>query len=188
MEAATVRERFLQKGVPTMTATITIPELRSQNAGGLGVQLVDVRSASEFAAGHIPRAANIPMDQIEARLADLDQQAPIVLVCQSGRRATVTAGLLAPHGLDVSVLEGGTQAWTQAGLPVITATRTRWSLERQARLIAGLLVLTGVLLATLVDPAWVYLAGVVGLGLTFAGATDVCLMGIVLAKMPWNRA
>src|SRR4029077_17437132 len=106
-------------------------------------QLIDVRSPSEFASGHIPGAINIPMDQIESRLADLRPSAPIVLICQMGKRARMTADVLDPCRLQISVLEGGTNAWLQAGLPVVINVKTRWSLERQVRLGAGLLVLIG---------------------------------------------
>jgi len=96
-------------------------------------QLIDVRSGSEFASGHIPGAVNIPMDQIEARLDDLRPGVPIILVCQTGKRARMTADLLEPCQRQISVLEGGTSAWIQAGLPVVTSVKTRWSLERQVR-------------------------------------------------------
>ena len=59
--------------------------------------------------------------------------------------------------------------------------------ERQVRLGAGLLVLTGAILALTVDSHWLFFCGCVGLGLTFAGLTDICAMGIVLEKMPWNK-
>jgi rhodanese-related sulfurtransferase len=147
---------------------------------------VDVRSGSEFASGHIPGAVNIPMDQIEARLDDLNLNDPIVLICQTGKRARMTAGLLGPCHRQIAVLEGGTKAWIDAGLPVVSSVKTRWSLERQVRLGAGVLVLTGVTLALTVNPLWVYLCGFVGLGLTFAGLTDICAMGIILEKVPWN--
>jgi len=98
---------------------------------------VDVRSSSEFASGHIPGAVNIPMDQIEARIDDSWGRSPIVLICQAGKRARMTAGLLEPCQRQISVLEGGTGAWIQAGLPVVASVRTRWSLERQVRLGAG---------------------------------------------------
>jgi rhodanese-related sulfurtransferase len=149
--------------------------------------LVDVRSSSEFASGHIPAAVNIPMDQIEGRLGDLGENLPIVLICQAGTRARMTAELLRPCGREIAVLEGGTKAWIAAGLPVIASVKTRWSLERQVRLGAGLLVSVGVVLALALNPAWIYLCGFVALGLCFAGLTDICAMGIILGKMPWNR-
>jgi hypothetical protein len=84
-------------------------------------------------------------------------------------------------------MEGGTDAWIKAGLAVVVNAKTRWSLERQVRLAAGLLALTGAALALVVDIRWVLLAGFIGLGLSFAGLTDFCPMGLLLAKMPWNR-
>jgi rhodanese-related sulfurtransferase len=148
--------------------------------------LVDVRTPSEYAAGHVPGAVNIPMEQIEARGEDLSQ-GPIVLICQSGGRAQLTARLLEGRRKQVTVLDGGTSAWVKAGFPVVVNANTRWALERQVRLIAGLLVLVGTALALGVNRHWVYLAGFVGLGLTFAGLSDICPMAVLLSRMPWNR-
>jgi rhodanese-related sulfurtransferase len=128
------------------------------------------------------------MEEIEAREGDLAPDSPIVLICHGGQRASMTECWLAPRGKDVRALEGGTQAWLKAGLPVVVSARTRWSLERQVRLAAGVLVLLGVVLALAVKPQWIYLSGFVGLGLTFAGVTDFCAMAGLLARMPWNRA
>jgi len=150
-------------------------------------QFIDVRSSSEYASGHIPGAVNIPMDQIEARLDDLLPVVPIVLVCQAGKRARMVAGLLEPCRPDISVLEGGTAAWAAADYPLVTSVKSRFSLERQVRLIAGLLVLIGVSLSVAVNHSWIILAAFVGAGLTFAGLTDVCLMAGVLVRMPWNK-
>jgi rhodanese-related sulfurtransferase len=88
----------------------------------------------------------------------------------------------------VSVInvEGGTQAWVDAGLPVVRGKKSI-SLERQVRIAAGSLVLLGAALAWLVHPGFVGLSAVVGAGLLFAGLTDSCAMGMVLARMPWNR-
>jgi hypothetical protein len=66
--------------------------------------------------------------------------------------------------------------------------KSRWSLERQVRLGAGVLVLIGVTLALAVNPRWLFLSGFIGLGLTFSGITDICPMAIVLGMMPWNAA
>lgn len=168
-----------------MFQSITTQELRSNPRAG--AQLIDVRSGSEFATGHIPGAMNIPMDQIESRLDDLRPGAPLILICQVGKRARMTASLLDPCGRDISVLEGGTTAWMEAGFPVVQITKTRWSLERQVRLGAGLLVLTGAALAVTLNPRWVFLSAFIGLGLTFAGLTDICPMAELLQKLPWNR-
>ena len=168
-----------------MNSTVTVSQLRNQSS--TPALLVDVRSGTEFASGHIPGAVNIPMDQIEVRLDDLHRDLPLVLICQSGQRARMSARLLEPCQRQITVLEGGTKAWIQAGFPVVASVKTRWSLERQVRLGAGMLVLTGAILALTVNPLWAFLCGFVGLGLSFAGLTDICAMGIILGKMPWNR-
>jgi hypothetical protein len=84
------------------------------------------------------------------------------------------------------VLQGGTDAWAKAGLPLVVSAKSRWALERQVRLAAGLLVLSSVVVSLTVYPPMVFLAGLVGLGLAGAGLTDFCPMAILLAKMPWN--
>jgi len=177
MPLLTNRGHFL---IPTITAT----ELNQQRGHA---QLVDVRSPSEFAAGHILQAINIPMDQIEARLADLQPQVPLVLVCQKGQRAEMTARLLAPCEREIAVLHGGTNAWMECGFPVVASAKARWSLERQVRFGAGFLVSAGILLSRLASPVWLFLAAFIGLGLIFAGLTDLCPMAIVLQYLPWNR-
>jgi rhodanese-related sulfurtransferase len=166
---------------------ITVSELLAKTVSNTGPQCVDVRSASEFASGHVPGAMNIPLEQIERRIDDLARNLPIVLICQSGARARMAAELLQACRKDLAVLAGGTSAWIKAGQPVVVTSITRWSLERQVRLAAGILVLVGAVLAATVDFRWLFLAGFVGLGLSFAGLTGLCPMAILLAKLPWNR-
>jgi hypothetical protein len=98
----------------------------------------------------------------------------------------MTANLLDPCHRQIAILEGGTAAWIQASLPVVTTVKTRWSLERQVRLGAGLLVLFASTLALTWTPYWLFLAAFVGLGVTFAGLTDICPMAELLQRMPWN--
>ncbi len=150
-------------------------------------QLIDVRSATEFACGHLPSAINIPLDQIELRTADLDPTRPIVLICQAGTRARLAASLLQPEFPNLTVLVPGTAEWIRAGNPTVCCSVTRWALERQVRLIAGLLVLTGVALGVTVSPWFLAVSAFIGCGLTFAGATNICPMGELLARMPHNR-
>ncbi len=167
--------------------TISACELAAHSRSEVRAQWLDVRSATEFAAGHIPGAINIPLDELEARLEDISQQLPLVLICKGGKRARMASGLLEPCRGDLTVLEGGTDAWSNAGLPVVVSKKTRWSLERQVRLAAGVLVLAGTIAAAVTSRGWLLATGFVGLGLTFAGLTDLCPMGVALAAMPWNR-
>jgi rhodanese-related sulfurtransferase len=165
--------------------TIDVQEL--SNSADFAWQCIDVRSATEFAAGHIPAAINIPMDEIESRVGDLRLEHPTVLVCQSGKRAAMTRAFLAGRAGDLYVLSGGTDAWRLAGLPLVASTRSRWALERQVRLGAGLLMLAGVGLGFLLNSGWFWLAGLVGCGLVLAGTTNYCAMAQLLALLPWNR-
>ena len=169
-----------------MSRLISPIELRDSVVSGQQLQLIDVRSASEYGSGHVPGAVNIPMEQLEVRLADLTQRGEIVLICQGGKRASTCANWIHDRR-DVAVLEGGTTAWSKAGFPLTECTACRWSLERQIRFGAGVMVLVGALLALTISTNWLYLPLFIGSGLTFAGLTDICPMGMLLARMPWNR-
>lgn len=170
-----------------MVSTVSVPQFAELKTLPARVQLIDVRSPSEYATGHIPGAVNMPMDQVQSRLPDLEGEDAIVLVCQSGQRARMVAGLLEPCGKELRILDGGTSAWIKAGLPVVATSVTRWSLERQVRFAAGLFALAGVVLALTVSLRWIYLSGFIGLGLTFSGISGLCPMGSLLGLMPWNR-
>lgn len=165
-------------------SSIAVADLNSQFAGPH--QIIDVRSPSEFATGHIRGAINIPLDEIESRILDLNPDVPIVLVCKVGKRARMAASLLEGCQLPLRVLDRGTDAWIQAGLPVVANRKMRWSLERQVRFGAGLMVLAGATLAFTFNAHWLLLCAFVGAGLTFAGLSDICLMAELLTRMPWN--
>lgn len=83
--------------------------------------IVDVRSADEFAAGHLRDAKHIPLADLTSRIGELDKSKTrtVVIVCQSGARADKAARQLQAAGFDdVHSLEGGLAAWTAAGLPL----------------------------------------------------------------------
>jgi rhodanese-related sulfurtransferase len=168
-------------------STVSVAELKDEIKDWRRPQMIDVRTPSEYAAGHIPCTMNIPMDQFEARRKDLRLEDGMVLVCKAGSRARIVAGWLGDNA-KVRVLEGGTEAWMHDGLETVVSAKTRWSLERQVRLGAGLMVLAATVLVVAGVSGAIWLAMFVGAGLTFAGATDICMMGILLGKMPWNQA
>jgi rhodanese-related sulfurtransferase len=149
-----------------------------------------VRTAGEFESAHIRGAYNVPLDtlgehatEIRAAVAD-----PVVLVCQSGARARRADEALRAAGMpNLHVLDGGLNGWLSEGRPV-ERVRPRMSLERQVRIAAGAMTATGALLALAVDPLFALLPAFVGSGLVFAGVTDTCAMGMLLARLPYNRA
>jgi rhodanese-related sulfurtransferase len=179
---------------PQPLAVASAPEctparLQARIAAGEPVQIIDVREYPEFAAGRIPGAMLRPLSGLPAGAEGLDRAQPVVLVCRTGRRAAMAAGRLEAAGWrQVEVLEGGTTAWAGAGLGLERDRNAPWSLERQVRIAAGALVLAGAGLAVFVHSAFIGLSAFVGAGLIFAGVTDWCGMGLLLAKLPWNRA
>jgi rhodanese-related sulfurtransferase len=169
-------------------STITPIELKSMLDGGRRVQIIDVRSATEFEEGHVPGAVNMPLEQVESRLADLHPADPAVLVCQSGTRAQMCHELLERHRSDLTVLTGGTSAWVEEGLPIVRSRATRLPLMRQVQIVAGSMAFAGAALGYFADPRWGFLAMFVGVGLMLAGSTGFCGMAVLLKAMPWNRA
>jgi len=171
-------------------AVISPVQLHQMVLSGKSVELIDVRTPAEFREVHATAARNLPLDQLDA--AAITQQfagstETVYVICRSGSRGRQACEKLQAAGLTRVVnVEGGTQAWDQAGLPVVRG-RKCISLERQVRIAAGAMALTGAVLSVLVHPWWVALSGFVGAGLMFAGITDTCGMGMLLARMPWNQ-
>lgn len=152
------------------------------------IRLIDVRTSGEFTSAHIPGSYNVPLDLLREHQQELTAQHgdPVVLVCASGARAEQARTLLETAGLDrLSVLRGGITGWETEGGEVKRGRGT-WAMERQVRLVAGLLVLIGVVASTAYEPLkWI--AGFVGAGLTFAAVTNTCAMSRVLGLLPHNR-
>lgn len=169
---------------------LDVAAVRSLQSTSPNTLLVDVRTPGEFHSGHIDRAVNIPLDQVNGDLVATVARGGgrLVLVCQTGGRAEQAAAKLARAGLaDIAVMAGGMAAWAASGAPVERESSARWTLERQVRLTAGLIVALSVL-ASIWVPWMRFLAGAIGAGLVFAAATNTCTMGMLLAKLPYNRS
>lgn len=172
--------------------TIACVDLQSLLATNPDLLLIDVRTPVEFAEAHVQGALNLPLDQLQPRAivhdANLPKEASVYILCRSGARAAKAAEKFTQDGFNQAVVvEGGTLAWIEAGLPVTRGKVKVISLERQVRIAAGSLVLTGALLGWFVHRGFFGLSAFVGAGLVFAGVTDFCGMGLLLAKLPWNR-
>lgn len=153
-----------------------------------GPRLLDVRTPGEFRTAHIPGSYNVPLDTLREHRAELltHLDEDVVLVCRTGARAAQAEQALAEAGLpNLRVLDGGMMAWEAAGAPV-NRGEARWDLERQVRLIAGSIVLVTGVVGVFVPGA--HLIGTaIGAGLTFAALSNTCAMGMMLAKLPYNR-
>jgi rhodanese-related sulfurtransferase len=80
--------------------------------------VLDVRSAEEFASGHVPGARNVAYDEVDARLAELGPAREVVVYCERGPRASKAAAVLGAAGFAVKRLAGDMSAWRAQGLPL----------------------------------------------------------------------
>ena len=178
--------------IVTQTETSIHPrELHRRLAAGRPGQLLDVRTPGEHAAAHVPGAILIPLDELNA--ADFCRQrggngTPLYVLCQSGGRAKKAIEKLERAGVRGCVLvEGGTQAWLDAGLPVNRGESRVLPLMRQVQITVGFLSAAGAALALTVNLRFALIPLIIGCGLLFAGLTGFCGLAVLLAKMPWNK-
>ena len=175
-----------------MPQTMSPQELNSLRQAGRQIELIDVRTPAEFRELHVEYARNVPLDRLDPRTLPAERNGtsdePLYFVCHSGGRGKQACERFVAAGFtNVVNVAGGTLACAAAGLPVVRGQKTM-SLERQVRIAAGFLVLLGAVLALIVHPYFAGLSALVGAGLMFAGITDTCGMGMLLARMPWNEA
>ncbi|WP_405655684.1 rhodanese-like domain-containing protein [Streptomyces sp. RK9] len=178
------------KGTPVPSPTaLTAVEARHRLDE---LAVVDVRTPAEFASGHLPGAHNIPLERLAEALPALKTAAArgeLLMVCASGNRSARACATLAENGVPATTLTGGTTGWTGHGYDVERTrgtARTTWAMERQVRLAAGALVLTGLALG-LLWPYALWLSAAIAGGLVFSAVTDTCGLAAVLARLPHNR-
>lgn len=152
------------------------------------VVLVDVREPGEHKQEKIPGSVRVSLSQFDPKQIPDTAGKLLVLHCRTNNRSTQAAQKLLTAGYPkVTYLDGGLNAWKAAGYVTKIDHNAPISLMRQVKIVAGSLVLTGVLLGTLIAPGWYILSGFVGAGLMFAGITNTCALGMLLAKLPYNQ-
>ena len=152
------------------------------------IPLIDVRTPAEFGSVHAEGAVNHPMESLDVERLRLGKEDEIQVICQSGGRSMKVCQKLEAAGYsNVVNVKGGTSAWQTSGLPVVEGKKMM-SLERQVRIAAGSLIVIGAAIGQFVHPGGFGLSAFVGAGLVFAGVTDTCGMGMMIARMPWNRS
>jgi glyoxylase-like metal-dependent hydrolase (beta-lactamase superfamily II)/rhodanese-related sulfurtransferase len=152
------------------------------------VKFLDVRSFLEFNQVHIKDAINIPVDIMASKVNELSQaNQTYIVLCRTGNRSALAADILMQSGFpSVKVMAGGLTAWQKNRLPVVKGVGGI-SLERQIKLVAGSIVLTGIFLSWLIHPWFIGISLFVSCGLIYAGLTDNCMMGMLLNKLPYNK-
>ncbi len=101
------------------TEQIPVDELRDRIRETAELQVLDVRRPGEYRDGHAVSAFNIPLTDLEKRIAELDPDRPIAIVCRSGYRSSAATSILEGRGFpNVANVVGGTQAWISSGYEV----------------------------------------------------------------------
>jgi len=162
----------------------------AEAAGAANVQILDVRTPVEFAGRRLPGSFNVPLDRLDPEMlkSSIGVDNEIYVICQTGTRSQIVAEMLRGAGFRRVVhVDGGTNAWVGAGLAVERSKDAGMSLERQVRIVAGMVVFFGVMIGVLLHPVGYWIAGAVGAGLAFSGFAVLCGLSLLLAKMPWNR-
>lgn len=173
---------------------VTPEALAALREQGAELKILDVRSASEYRDGHIPGASLLPLDQMnyETLVDQLGepesrQQSPVYLTCHSGIRAQQGAVRLQNAGYRaVALVQGGTEGWKQAGLPIDRCGEAI-SIERQVQIAIGGLLLMKVAAGFTVHEMFFLVGALIGAGLIFAGVTRWCGLARLVTMMPWNR-
>ncbi|MBX7147528.1 rhodanese-like domain-containing protein [bacterium] len=148
--------------------------------------VVDVREPDEFNAAHIKGSHNVPLSQIETGKVVLPVAQKLYLVCQSGVRSERARQVLMARGnQNLICIEGGIKACKNAGL--VTGSLKTLPLMRQVQLVAGFLVVLGIILSKTVHPYFLGLSLFVGCGLMFSGISGFCGMAVLLSKLPFNK-
>jgi rhodanese-related sulfurtransferase len=171
--------------------SISANEFSKLLASGEKINLIDVRTPVEFQEVHVQIARNEPLDRLDPKAIQSSRKGstsePLYVICRSGARGKLACEKLLAAGLtNIVNIEGGTTACVEAGVSVVRGKKAV-SLERQVRIAAGMLVFAGATLGYFVHPYWIGLSAFVGAGLVFAGITDTCAMGMMIARMPWNQ-
>ena len=117
MSACSSAPTQVMADVESLPATISIQE--AHNLYEEGVFLLDVRTQEEWDDFHAPNTTLIPLDQLESRLGELPEGEPIVVVCRSGNRSQAGRDILLANGFEPTTsMEGGLNAWREAGYPI----------------------------------------------------------------------
>jgi len=159
-------------------------------AGSGKLHILDVRTPGEFASLRIAGSVNVPFERLDppALLGRFGADTALYCVCQTGTRSQLAADRLRAAGFtNVVHVDGGTNAWTSADLPLLRGERSVISLERQVRIAADLISVLGIIAGALIHPAGYVVSALVGAGLVYAGVTNTCGLSMVLARLPWNQ-
>lgn len=151
--------------------------------------ICDIREVDEYNREHIIGAINMPLSSFDvSKVNQLSSGKQIVIHCQSGNRTKLSETKFQNLACsEVLILEGGIGAWKKLGCALVVNNKAPLPIMRQVQIVAGSLVLIGVVLGFVVSPWFYLLSGFVGAGLLFAGISGFCGMANILMLLPYNK-
>jgi len=178
----------------TRFINISPQRLHHLQTQGKRIDLIDVRTPAEYQARHATGAKLLPLDELDPKqLVEkfqnpaVGRDQPLYLTCRSGFRAQQAAERLMAAGYhNLTLLEGGTEAWEKAGLPMQRCGKAI-SLERQVQIAIGALLVLKVFFGFTIHELFFAATALIGAGLIVAGTTRWCGMARLIARLPWNR-
>ena len=169
------------------TLTKMSPEVLSEKLSNNEIQLIDIREPDEYVRGHIAGAISRPLSSLGSSNL-ITAEKPTVFMCRSGMRTDTNCAVLSVLVSDGAfMLEGGLDNWRRQGHNVIENKKAPLEISRQVQIIAGSLILIGVLLSYFIHPNFIALSAFVGAGFLLAGVSGWCGMARLLRVMPWNQ-
>ena len=174
---------------------ISPADLRVRFDAETHVPIIDVRSRAEFDISHIAGAQSFPLNELDTAQSAkyltavrIGTEKPLYVSSASGARAEEAARRLEARGMtNVYVLDGGNQAWGEAGLPMRNQARLSLSLPQQLLVLVALFVLLKSALAVGVHPAFFVSTAIAPAMLALLGARHYRDLLALMAQMPWNR-
>jgi rhodanese-related sulfurtransferase len=157
--------------------------------------VIDVRTHAEVNTESFEGSIHLPLQVFDSKTFTeclnkngCRAEEIVYLLCGSGQRARKAIECLEGGSSNpLIVIEGGINAMRGGGVNLIKGSGSVISLERQVRIAAGSMIVLGIMTGGLINPIFYGLSALVGAGLIFAGVTDSCAMGMLLARMPWNK-
>jgi rhodanese-related sulfurtransferase len=163
-------------------ATCSVSEFKDiiNDAEKNNYMLLDVRTKGEFKSSSIEGVKNIPLDDLKKNLSEMKKYDLVYIHCHNGSRTEEACKKLSKEGVKTVAVEGGIVSWRKAGFPIKSqGGREVISLIRQVQITAGSLVIIGFALSKFVDPNFIYLSVMIGVGLLFTGISGNCMMAWV---------
>ena len=152
--------------------------------------LIDVREPEEFSAEHIAYAASLPLGRVESmlHLMNIPTGRKLLFQCRKGARGEKACALVSGHGFagEIFNIDGGIDAWKDAGLPVIGGG-PKISIFRQVQMIIGTVLFALIMLGLAGIGFAFMLAAMIAAIFAFTGFIGWCGLAMLLQKMPWNK-